>query len=322
MVLDFVIPRGEQGPTVVSADAKNTSVLGSDGFIYTPPPVAVPPIDGSPEKIAPVDADVFPLGDSADPAKAFKTKKITWANLKAAIAAWYNPLVATVTNKTMSGKTNTFTDIPSSATPDAARLVCLTASGGSAAENGANTWAKVASLECTSSTAAVNLVFGMVGLRHGAGTSTDAAIISVSANIPSASANPTVGIEIIAGGGGRSFSPDAFKLTNDGFGTPVQLWVKKNITFGSVSVYEMARNSSVPPALFDTLEAELGEAVPLDERALIAGWTVTYHNSAPWQSAVPTGTVTNVSTGIGVHVFGQLVSTRAAATAYAMTFGA
>lgn len=29
-------PQGPEGPTVVSADAGNTAVLGSDGFIYVP----------------------------------------------------------------------------------------------------------------------------------------------------------------------------------------------------------------------------------------------------------------------------------------------
>jgi hypothetical protein len=58
----------------------------------------------------------------------------------------------------------------------------------------------------------------------------------------------------------------------------------------------------------------------IEAAALIAGWTVTYHNSAPWQSAVPTGTVTNVQTELGSYVFGQLISTRQAATAYSMTF--
>jgi hypothetical protein len=282
-----------------------------------------------------VDADEFPLSDSAD---TFKSKKITWANLKTAIAAWYNPLVATVTNKTMSGKQNTFTDIPSSATPDASRLVCLTAGGGTTADNGANTWAKVASFESTTSTATLNLVLAMVGLRHGL-AATDAVILSVGVNIQSASANPVAAISVIAGGGTRSFSPDSFTITNDGFGTPVQLWVRKGINYGSVSVYEVARNSSTIPladmaagvdtgditADDDIKSAETAAAAGVDTgdieaAALIAGWTVTYHNSAPWQSAVPTGTVTNVQTELGSYVFGQLISTRQAATAYSMTF--
>lgn len=50
-------------------------------------------------KTTPVDADELPLADSA---AAYALKKLTWANLKATMAAYYDTLTATLTNKTLT----------------------------------------------------------------------------------------------------------------------------------------------------------------------------------------------------------------------------
>lgn len=57
-------------------------------------------------KTTPVDADELPLADSA---ASFGLKRLTWANLKAVIAAYYDNAVRTMTNKTLASPTITGT---------------------------------------------------------------------------------------------------------------------------------------------------------------------------------------------------------------------
>src|SRR4029077_855710 len=59
-------------------------------------------------KTTPVDADEVPLVDSA---AAFVLKRLTWANLKATLKTYFDSLTTTYTNKTISGATNTLTNI-------------------------------------------------------------------------------------------------------------------------------------------------------------------------------------------------------------------
>lgn len=58
------------------------------------------------EKATPVDADLLALVDSAD---SNTLKKLTWANLKATIKAYYDAVASTLTNKTISLANNTLT---------------------------------------------------------------------------------------------------------------------------------------------------------------------------------------------------------------------
>ena len=55
-------------------------------------------------KATPVDGDKLPLVDSA---ASFGLKHLTWANLKVAVATYYNSLTATLTNKTLTSPTLT-----------------------------------------------------------------------------------------------------------------------------------------------------------------------------------------------------------------------
>jgi Major tropism determinant N-terminal domain len=59
-------------------------------------------------KATPVDADEVPLVDSA---AAFALKRLTWANLKATLKTYFDSLPTTYANKTISGATNTLTNI-------------------------------------------------------------------------------------------------------------------------------------------------------------------------------------------------------------------
>jgi hypothetical protein len=73
-------------------------------------------------KATPVDADELPLVDSA---ASNVLKKLTWANLKTAIGAWYDTAARTITNKTITSPTvsgGTFTAPTLSATTNAAVL--------------------------------------------------------------------------------------------------------------------------------------------------------------------------------------------------------
>jgi hypothetical protein len=182
---------------------------------------------------------------------------------------------ATLTNKTISGASNTLTNIPASATPDASRLVCTTALGDVAASNGANTWAKIATFSSGTNQFAESQVILSVANANSGGH--DTAIISVLYRANATDSNPTLDVRIISKGGTYGgLGPDSFKMVSGGWATSAELWIRKNATYGVFAFYETVRNNS-------------------------GGTTITYNNNAAWQSATPTGTVNNVSSD-GVHV--------------------
>ena len=63
-------------------------------------------IHAAASKAPPVDADEFGLIDSA---ASWGLKKLTWANLKATLKAYYDSVVSTLTNKTINLTNNTLT---------------------------------------------------------------------------------------------------------------------------------------------------------------------------------------------------------------------
>jgi hypothetical protein len=180
----------------------------------------------------------------------------------------------TLTNKTISGSSNTITDLPASATPDAARLVCKTATGGSGVENGANTWAKLVTL----TPAANGTCALLLGITTGTSFQPQTAILQVWAYATQPSpALPLVGVNLIGmPSSGYAFYADGFKVVNNGYGQPVELWIKKSDQYTSFSVTEISRS-------------------------LDGAGTVTYNNNAAWQSAEPTGSAINTrSTGVTI----------------------
>lgn len=64
-------------------------------------------------KTTPIDADVMPIVDSTGPT----TKKVTWANIKATLVTYFDTLYMTATstntvsNKSISGSSNTITNV-------------------------------------------------------------------------------------------------------------------------------------------------------------------------------------------------------------------
>jgi hypothetical protein len=195
----------------------------------------------------------------------------------------------TLSNKTVSGASNFFSNIPSTAvsglTSDWSRLVVSTVPGGIGAEDGPNTWAKILTVSpATQQYADFQFLLSVVA----AGTSVhDSAIISCQFRSNGTGENPTASVDMIAKAGtGNLIVADSFKIISGGWSTDMELWVKKNAQYGGFGVYELARRSSNFP-------------------------TVAYNNNATWQSAVPTGSVVNVSSA-GVQAFGVPVVTTTA----------
>jgi hypothetical protein len=60
------------------------------------------PVHAAPVVTTVVDADGFAIADSAD---SFKVKRFSWSSLKAHILAWFGPVTATLTNKTLGAGT-------------------------------------------------------------------------------------------------------------------------------------------------------------------------------------------------------------------------
>jgi hypothetical protein len=173
-----------------------------------------------------------------------------------------------LTNKTISGASNTITNLPASATPDAARLVCTTATGDVGAENGAETWAKIATLSIVSSEFFdINLHLVVIG-----GYARNVmAQVAVWMRSGATNSNPSVDVEIIGGVNSvLGLSNDSFKIISGGWNTNAELWMRKNSAYGQFSIYEIGRK-------------------------VVPGTTVTYTVNPPWQSATPVGAVNNVS---------------------------
>ncbi len=190
----------------------------------------------------------------------------------------------TLTNKVISGASNTISNLPASATPDAARLVCTTASGGVTTENGANTWAKIATYATGTNQYAE--LQSLLAITNASSASHDTAIISVYVRSNGTSQNPICDVQFVAkGGSGTRLAADSFKIISGAWSTNIELWIKKADTYSSFAVYEISESGG--------------------------GTTITYHNGAAWQSAVPTGAVNNVSSN-GVTAFGVPVVTTTA----------
>jgi hypothetical protein len=81
--------KGDPGPKGVAGAA----VSAADVAVVTHAAVA---------KSVPVDADEFPVLDSVSTPAAFSLRKLSWANLKAAVGAWYDTATRTLTNKTLT----------------------------------------------------------------------------------------------------------------------------------------------------------------------------------------------------------------------------
>lgn len=252
-VLDITIPRGEGGITNTGPDIHNSTA-----------------------KTTPVDADEMGLVDSA---ASWALKRLTWANLKAGIKSYYDSVTATVTNKTMSGSSNTFSNIPATALLNTSTLVATTAAGSTGAEDGANTWAKLGSFTSSTNNWTYSALFGFC-LDNSAvsvDTSNPQGILAVRLRNTSSVATAQVEVLAIGRGSNNMLQSDSFKVIYGAKGDPYELWVKKYGQYGQLSLYQLA--------VFQQ-----------------SGWSVTWGSSAAWQSATPTGTVGNVTSTLAPDV--------------------
>jgi hypothetical protein len=182
-----------------------------------------------------------------------------------------------VTNKDLTSTTNTFPT-----TLQRRMLVCTTAGGADQPENKANTWAKIATYSTgTTATADGSFIYSVTH-RQGAPNPPESAIISVGYASGATGIAPTLNVKMLSHSAGVAspawnnglplwIKEDSFKMISDGWGTPATLWIKKGQDYGQFAFYEIGRHAW-------------------------AGMTVTYHDAAPWQSAVPTGTAVNIQT--------------------------
>lgn len=187
---------------------------------------------------------------------------------------------ATLTNKTISGASNTITNLPASATPDAARLV---RSHGSSAGN----WYKVFSFNPGAVPYARHAAMYAVG-----GYSNGSAIIAVSVG-NGAEGTISCSVEFIAKGDTYILNDDAFKIVSDGYGSPIELWVQTVNSSGSaVTYYELSRYNIVNPALtYDTSNVAtstepVGSVLNVRSAGLVA-------NGVPVVTTSGTATLTN-----------------------------
>jgi hypothetical protein len=169
-------------------------------------------------------------------------------------------------------------------TANGSRLVVTTAVGGTGTEDGANTWAKIATVSFdTNQFFETQFMLSVVGGSSGAH---DSAIISVFARSLTTSSNPVVDLQMLAKGGAQNLiMPDSFKVISGGWGTDIELWMRKRLQYGCFTVYELSRSA-----------------------ASVGSNAIIYHNGAAWQSATPTGAVNNVSTN-GVNRGAPRIST-------------
>ena len=136
---------------------------------------------------------------------------------------------STLTNKTISGASNTLSNIPASATPDAARLVTTVVGGGT------GHWAKLATF-----TPGSNAYFqSSLTLKLVAYGSDSACDISVHMGNGAAGVDPYAAVSMSSRSPGTVFADDSFKVVSGAYGTPLELWVKCNSAV--LSAYETAK---------------------------------------------------------------------------------
>jgi len=104
----FVAPRvsgSASSPASITVDGSDPNIglelqgKGTGVLTYMGHPVLTEAVVHSAGSKVPVDLDEFLLLDSA---AGFLPKKLSWANLKAAILAWFGPVTATLSNKTLT----------------------------------------------------------------------------------------------------------------------------------------------------------------------------------------------------------------------------
>lgn len=160
-------------------------------------------------------------------------------------------------------------------------LVMYTAAGATGTEDGANTWAKIATFTPPASDYS-NLTahYTLIAVHGGSEkVSITVKLRQAQSGVFADESYVHVDIDTYLGMGaaGVAIEKDCFKLISDSAvnGAPVELWMKK---LSNYRVFSLHKNS---------VYYGIGE------------WSVAYHNLAPWQSAVPSGAAVNVTSDWG-----------------------
>ena len=205
-------------------------------------------------------------------------------------AVWANRKTTAFTSTGITWDGNTV--LHTANTGSYSRLVCTTAQGSTTTENGANTWAKIATISpAGGQNQDCNIILAVANAYT---NSTDAAIISAKFRTNTTGVNPQVDVRILSHSGTSvALSNNSFKMISGGFDTDMELWMRKDTTFCRFYIYELAINGTLPAPVYVT--------------------------SSAWQSATPTGAVNNqssdgVSTGLK-STANQFVSTVSTGTA-------
>ncbi|USN96173.1 MAG: hypothetical protein H6797_03785 [Candidatus Nomurabacteria bacterium] len=163
-----------------------------------------------------------------------------------------------LTNKTLSGANNTITDIPASATPDAARKVWTSLSTVS------GQWTKVLTYTPGNTTLdRISLCLSFVSFAHNT-----SAIVALEAGITSNTSSAS--IELLSKAAGTALGADSFKIISDGSGAAFELWIKAYNNGSAIVVSEISRYTHVG--------------------------TLAYTPGVAFQGTVPTGASVNAQT--------------------------
>jgi hypothetical protein len=197
--------------------------------------------------------------------------------------------VQALTNKTISGASNTVTNLPSSSMPDASRKVGST----SALTTGqTGYWSKIMTLQTAGSPILGLLLAVQMGNWHPA----DSAILSVGVSA-SATGQSSVNLKMLARGGDDAYlKSDSFKIIAPATGGNVELWVKSYSIFVNFHVYELSRTNltGVNPG---GLSYASGSAWQATEPSSGSGFDVTTNGvtvaGVPVVTTTGTATLTN-----------------------------
>ena len=156
------------------------------------------------------------------------------------------------------------------------------ASGSTGTENGANTWCKILSWDpSTTQYRDLSLTLGITEVDVG---SQNQAIITVYGRSNGTNSAHTMGIKVISLISASHLQDDSFKLITEGWGQPIELWMKKYGSYGTFNWNEVAKK-------------------------VANNSTLTYFSNSAWQSTEP---VKTGGTPASARSFGTVIEGRQA----------